>query len=109
MASNTYAVQQAKHANVAASPDLDTITLAGCYAGIIRVRNRATSGDPLYFRVYVDGTNTTQTAPTVAGDDTYVVPFGDLCDVGWPGGDCVVKVISASARDYSVESLPGMI
>jgi hypothetical protein len=102
----TYNVGKAKHATLAAST-VDTVVLSGCHAGILRVRNRATSGDPIYFRVY-DESEPTKTSPTVAGDNTYVVPFSDLTDIVWPGGVAHVLLISASTQSYSVESIAGL-
>ena len=108
MAADNFTVGQAKHSTLEAST-VDSVTFTGPHTGIIRVRNRATSGDPIYFRLYSPDYEGTQTAPTVAGDDTYVVPFADLCDVGWPGNKVIVKLISAGTPDYSVESIAGLI
>lgn len=108
MATHSYSVQQSKHATLDAG-DVDTVTLEGCHQGIVRVRNRATSGAPIYFRIYSAATaSSAQTAPSAAGDNTYVVPFGDLCDVANSLSSVVVKLISADAQAYSVESIMGL-
>lgn len=83
----------------------DRIILQGCQPGILRVRNRHTTG-ALYFRVYTE--NAIKSVPALADDDTYVVPFGDLTDIFWNNNQAYVYVISGAATPYSVESIRGL-
>lgn len=85
----------------------DRVILNGCHAGILRVRNRATSGNPIYFRVYAES-EPTKTVPAAGDNETYVVPFSDLTDLSWPGGTAYVYIACASAQAYSVESISGL-
>lgn len=105
-AGTTYNVQQSKHATLTGG-NYDTVNLAGCHNGIIRVRNRASSGAPIYFYVYESGVSP-KTVPAAADDNTYVVPFADVTDVAWASPGATVILISADAQVYSVESLRGM-
>lgn len=85
----------------------DRIILNGCQPGILRVRNRHTTG-ALYFRVYTEKASAKTVMTAVAEDDTYVVPFGDLTDIFWNNNIAYVYVISGAATPYSVESIRGL-
>ena len=89
---------QSEHNTLTAST-VATVTLdSGSYDTVL-VTNRSGS-NPLY--VTVDGS-----VPTVAGDDTFVVPAaaGASKAFGWEStGAVTVKIISAGAEDYSVEA-----
>lgn len=71
---------------------VDEVTLTSSSARV-EVINRGS--DSLFFTL-----NTLP--PTVAGDNTQVVPPGAALDVSAPSGDTVVRIISNSAVDYSV-------
>lgn len=86
----------------------DKVTLSGCHSGILRVRNRATSGNPVYFRAYPEASDNNDPPGSGDTDNSYIVPFADLCDLAWPSPTAVVYIYSASAQDYSVESISGL-
>lgn len=89
-----HSVAKSKHATLAAAT-VDTVTLTKDWRAV-EVKNRGT--DEIYF-------TTTATNPTVAGDDTYVVPAGEslvLSIPPRPGLPDVVKLISSGTPGYSV-------
>ena len=91
----SYTVASAKHAILVAAT-VDTITITRSF-GAVRVTNYASNTVPLWVRL--DGT-----APTVGGDDNYIIPVGESKDLPPPATESiVVKVISANANGYSVE------
>jgi hypothetical protein len=92
----SYTATRIKHATLTAAT-VDTVTLAADYPRV-EVTNRDAT-NPLYVRL--DGA-----APTVAGDDTLVVPPNTyrVLEVA-TAGNTVVKLISAGAAPYSVTGL----
>ncbi len=88
-----------KH-NTLTADTVDTVTLGDRNYDQVMVTNRS-GGNPIYFRV--DGT-----APTVEGDDTFVVAASAWAHktIGLPDKESLqVKLISAGAEDYSVEAV----
>jgi hypothetical protein len=94
----SYTVLCAKHATLTATT-VDTVTL-NQPASFFLVTNRASTGAPIYFTL--GDTLAATTTPTVAGDDTYVVPVGITMAVPFDGTPSYCKLISADAQDYSV-------
>lgn len=97
----TYSAATAVH-KTSGVATVDTVTLTA-NAAPLEVVNRGTV-DPLY--VTVGLTTDVPAAPTVAGDDTYVIPPGGVRTIpvtgATTGTDYVVKLIAASATAYSV-------
>jgi hypothetical protein len=91
----SYTAIAAKHATLAANT-ADTVTLSSVrQGGEVEVLNRGS--DYIYFTV-------SGTAPTVAGDEAFIVAPSGALKVGagvWAAG---VKLISASATAYSVQA-----
>lgn len=86
----------------------DKVTLSGCHAGILRVRNQATSGAALYFRAYPEASDNNDPPGSGDIDDSYVVPFSDLTDMAWNSPSAVVYIYTTAAQAYSVESISGL-
>jgi hypothetical protein len=62
--------------------------------------------DPFY--VTAGATVAGTTDPVAAANDTYVVAAGETLNLPWPAnaaGSCVVKIICASAKNYSVQGV----
>lgn len=90
----TFSVAAAKHATLAAST-VDTVTLTGSW-DLVDVLNRGTG--TIYVTVGPDPAD-----PTVAGDNTTVVPAGGVVTVEVSNrGSQKVKLISSTADAYSV-------
>lgn len=85
----------------------DRVILNGCQPGILRVRNRHTTGT-LYFRAYTENANNKTPMVAVAEDDCYAVPYGDLTDIFWNNNIAYVYIISGAGSPYSVESIRGL-
>jgi hypothetical protein len=91
----TYSVARSKHATLAAAT-VDTVNISSD-TNYVEVVSR---GDD-YISFTVDGS-----APTVFGDNTFVVlPRGALQVLDAGGPTSQVKVISASAIPYSVQAV----
>ena len=95
----TYSVNTAKHAVLTPST-VDTVNVADS-ASFLLISNRTTSGDPIYF-TFGDATKGV-TAPTIAGDDTYIATIGMTVSIPGDGTSLQVKLISNSAQAYSVQ------
>jgi hypothetical protein len=92
----SYSAARSKHATLTASA-VDTVTL-GADWNTVEVTNRSAT-DPIYV-------TTNNAAPTVAGDDTFVVPAGGYRVLEVPtAGSTVVKLISGGNAPYSVTGL----
>lgn len=92
----TLSATRAKHATLVAAT-VDTVTLGANYARV-EIFNRSSSG-------YIYAT-TNGTTPTSGGDDTYVIGPGQAIQVDTPSPTAtVVKLICATANDYSVTGL----
>lgn len=94
-----YTVARAKHATMAAATTVETVTLTDLATkrGEVEVVNRDGVA-AIYFTV--DGA-----APTVAGDDCYVLPaaVGSLIVKSPANVAAVVKLISDGTPQYSVQ------
>lgn len=88
----TYTVDRAKHATLIATV-VDTVNFNAEW-GSIRVFNRGMVD--IYVRL--DGT-----APTVAGDECYVIPAGTAEDIITGAAISLIKLISSGIPAYSVE------
>lgn len=91
-----YTVTYAKHATLVASV-VDTVTL-NAPRHTVAVVNRGAG--PIYFRLFTMGA----AAPTVAGDETYVVGSGETKVVTSENPVSSVSLIAAGAEAYSVEA-----
>jgi hypothetical protein len=93
----------AVHETLAAST-VDTVNLAGATGQVgLTVVNRSGTAE-IYFTVATGAVG--PTAPTVGGNDTYVVP-ASIASLTLPGitGAVIVKLISSGTPNYSVEAL----
>src|SRR5712691_1216162 len=99
----TYNVVRSKHATLVLAV-VDTINFSDprLEAKLV-VFNRSTTG-PLNF-VYNAEDGTPPADPTNLGDETFVVPFGQMQAIGIPYQVTTVKIISSIAAPYSVELL----
>lgn len=94
----TYTVNTAKHA-VLVADTVDTVSL-NQPASFLIVTNRTTSGSPIFF-TFGDPTKGV-TAPTVNGNDCYVVGIGMTLSIPYDGTPIDVKLISSAGQAYSV-------
>lgn len=106
LAATNVAACTASGASLTGSPN-DIITLTGCPTGVIQVSNRATSGNPIYFKLF-SGNDTSTDGITELADDTYVVPFGTTKQVANSLGTRKVKVVGPTTQAYSVEAIDGL-
>jgi hypothetical protein len=91
-----HTAERSAHGTLVAAT-VDTVTLGADWAHV-EVTNLDTTS-PIYVRV--DGT-----APTVAGEETFVVPAGGYRILEVPTAtDTVVELISAGTPDYAVTGL----
>lgn len=88
----TYSFRLSKHTTLAAGV-VDVVTMEVDYTGVEVVN---LSGSPIYFKV------NSETDPTVRGDNTEVIPPYSSVITPMPGRVSVIKLISATAADYSV-------
>lgn len=99
----SYSAASAVHKTLTAAT-VDMVTLTG-NDGPIEVVNRGSS-DPLYVTVGLD--TAVPSAPTVEGNDTFIVPAGAVRTIPVTGAstgtDFVVKLIAATAVAYSVRA-----
>ena len=95
MATNT--ANRAQHATL--TPDtVDTVTLGSNWANV-EVLNRSTSG-------WITFNVNSSSSPVIGADETYVVGPGSAVVVPTPSPTpTVVKLICASANEYSVTGL----
>ncbi len=99
-----YTPQTSTHRTLAAAT-VDSVLLQSFGAVIQVIHRDGASTTPIYFTT--GPTVAATTAPTVAGDNTFVVLPGSVANVPWPtssdGAKCAVKLISAATDPYSVQ------
>lgn len=97
-----YTAKTAVHKTLSAAT-VDTVTLDGAQA--VEVVNRG-STDSIYFCIDGRGGPSADGVPTVGGNDTDVVPPGQVLSVrSDKEGVTVVKLISTGAMSYSVKGI----
>jgi hypothetical protein len=94
MATNRGTVAHSYHGTAGTAADAVTFSPT---ANSIMVANRGSSD--LYFKTDTQGT----ADPVVKADGTFVVPAGASKSIGFGSSVTIVKVISASTPEYSVE------
>jgi len=94
----SYTVNVAKHSTLSVST-VDSVTL-NKPASFLLIMNRASSGNPIFY-TFGDPEKGVA-APTIAGDDTYVVGAGQTVSVPADGTIQLVKLISNAAQPYSI-------
>jgi hypothetical protein len=104
MAGATVTKSQSYHGTLDGT-DVDTVTIDGQYRKF-RVLNR--SAHEIYFNL--SNTGTAPAAPTVAGDNTLVLPavvgaFEDFTWISVSENDVIFKLIAGSSAAYSVIGL----
>lgn len=97
----TYTVNVAKHATLTPNT-VDTITF-NAPASFILITNRTTSGATMFF-TFGDPTIGIDD-PTVSGDDSYAVGIGQTLSIPADGSAPIVKIVSAQAQAYSVQTV----
>jgi hypothetical protein len=100
----SYSVQTGAHKTLGAAT-VDDVTL-NSYGAVIQIAHRlASSTTPLY--VTFGATVASTATPTVGGDNTFVVPVGQIVSFPWPlvgiGTTCAIKLICTAADPYSIQ------
>lgn len=95
----SYAVIRSKHATLSAGV-VDTVTFASEWHAIEVLNRSRDAAHLVYFRC--DGA-----APTVTGEDAFVVRAGETLALNLFGSG-VVKLVSPSSPDYSVTAYAGV-
>lgn len=101
----SYTTTKSTHQTTVADT-VDTVTLGGDFRQV-EVVNRD-GADALYFTVDELGGPSSDGVPTVAGNNTYVVPASKgaaLKVTSYKRGTTVVKLISAVATAYTVQGV----